>query len=262
MAKRQLKIKTTHFTHLTDTQWTKIRIFVETGRKIRIDLRIIVNGILKILRTGCQWRNLDKAFGIWQTVYYYFRKWQKNGVIGKILDFYVQTYRITQGKEATATCCAVDSQSVKMPAFINLDTGIDGNKKINGRKRHIAVDTLGLPLAIYVSGASVNDGKAGVELLPILDRTSPNLKLIRADAAYKGTFTEAANYCGYTVEVAQKPPTEKGFVPEKGRWQVERSFAWLNFYRRLAKDYEKTVDSSVAFLQLAFISIILARLQN
>lgn len=259
MVKVKLKFKVTQFTELTDAQWAIIEKKVDTGRKIKKDLRMIINCILKIVRTGCQWRNIDEKYGPWQSIYYYFRKWVKNGTLSDIMSHVVQKERVRQGRDAEASASAIDSQSVKKGGLINLDTGIDGNKKINGRKRNILVDTLGLPIAIFVCAANIQDGIAGIELLPLIEKSTKRLKLIRADKAYRSDFTEAAQWCGYAVEVSQKPPTEKGFVPQTGRWQVERSFAWENFYRRLSKDYEKTVDSSVAFIQLAFISIILSK---
>ena len=158
--------------------------------------------------------------------------------------------------------CAIDSQRIKMGSFVSIDTGIDGYKKINGRKRHIAVDILGLPLAFFVSAANVYDGIAGIEFFPQLDLVSQQLSLIRTDGTYKGTFVEVAGWCGYKVETAKQPESTKGFVPQFGRWQVERTFGWFNFFRRLSKDYEKTVESAVAFMQITFIDIILARLAN
>jgi transposase len=259
MANFKLNFKVQKFTELTDVQWAKIQVFVVTERKIKKDLRSVVNCILKVTRTGTQWRNIDSIYGPWESVYYYFRKWSQNGVFDKILSYFVEQERVRQGRDAHATAGAIDSQSTKIGTLINQDVGIDGNKKVNGRKRNIVVDTLGLPLAIYVCAANIADGNAGIELLPILEKTSPKLELIRADQAYKKTFTEAASWCNFKVEVTQKPPTEKGFVPQTGRWQVERSFAWENFYRRLSKDFEKTTRSSVTFIQLAFISIILAK---
>jgi putative transposase len=259
MAKVKLNFKVIQFTELTDAQWAIIEKIVDTGRKIKKDLRMIVNCIFKITRTGCQWRNIDEKYGPWQSVYYYFQKWSKNGILSTIMTHLVHKERIRQGKEAEATASAIDSQTVKKSSFIQLDTGIDGNKCINGRKRNILVDTLGLPIAIFVCAANIQDGIAGIELLPFIDKTTGKLKLIRADNAYRNDFIQAAQWCGYTVEVSQKPPSVKGFIPQTGRWQVERTFAWQNFYRRLAKDFEKTVDSSVAFIQLAFCSIILSK---
>ena len=175
----------------------------------------------------------------------------------------VQLERLRQGRAKTPTRVAVDSQSVKIAPLISAETGIDGNKKINGRKRHIMVDALGLPIAVFVSAANVQDGQAAFDLLWRAEAWDKEMVLtILGDAAYRGQFVTAAGYYNYTVEIAQKPETTKGFVPQTGRWQVERSFAWLCFYRRLSKDYEKTVESAITFIQLAFIAIILARLQN
>ncbi len=174
----------------------------------------------------------------------------------------MQKERERQGKLAQASAAAVDSQSVKKGSLISVETGIDGNKSVNGRKRHIAVDTLGLPLALHVSAANKHDGAEGIELLWQLDKASDRLSLIRADQAYKGDFTTCADYYQWKVEVTQKPESAQGFIPQTGRWQVERSFAWFNFFRRLSRDFEKTIESSVAFMQLAFIDIILARIPN
>jgi transposase len=233
-----------------------------------------VDGLLKLTRSGIQWRNLEEKptlYPAWESLYYYFRKWQKQGIWGEILVLLVGQERKRVAKQGQASVAAVDSQSVKKGSLINLDTGIDGNKNVNGRKRHLAVDTLGLPLALHVSAANKQDGVEGLELLWQLDKASSRLELIRADGAYKGDFTTYAGYYHWQVEITQKPESVKGFVPQKGRWQVERSgpattvhrlYAWFNFFRRLSKDYEKTVESSLTFMQLAFIDIILARIPN
>lgn len=259
MANKKLVIKTVQFTELTDAQWAIIAKKIDTGRKISKNLRRVINCILKVCRTGCQWRNIDECYGPWQSVYYYFRKWTKNGILDNILNDLVAKERVRQGKEAEATAGAIDSQSIKKVAFIKLDSGIDGNKYVNGRKRFLVVDTLGLPLAIFVCAANLFDSVAGIELFPILDKSAKKLRLIYADNGFRGQFMQAAYWCKYEVEITQKPPSEQGFIPQKGRWQVERSFAWCNFYRRLSKEYEKTTESSVAFLQTAFISMILAK---
>lgn len=249
----------TRFTELTDSQWQVIENFVSDNRPQKLNLRTVLNGILQITRTGSQWRNLDAKYGNWQSVYYYFRQWKNKGIITKMLDKLVELERIRKGKKAKPSAAAVDSQSVKANSFINLDRGIDGGKLANGRKRHILVDTLGLPMAIHVSAANVSDAVGGYDLLAQA-QSNDSLKLIRGDKAYNGKFAEAAGYFGWEVECGQKPPTKEGFVPQKGRWQVERTFAWLNFFRRLSKDYERKTCSSEAFIRLAYISIILARI--
>lgn len=260
MAKKKLKFKREQFTELTNSQWEYIKEFVDNSRKRKHCLQTIVNAILKVTRTGCQWRNLDEKYPPWQSVYYYFRKWQKDGTLTKILVLLVEKERVRQGREAQASMVALDSQSIKKGMLISIDTGIDGGKKINGRKRHIAVDALGLPLALHVSGANCQDGQQGIELLWQLEKASQRLELIRTDHAYEGYFILCADYYHWKVEITQRPESSQGFIPESGRWQVERSFAWFGFFRRLSKDYEKTPQSSVAFMQLAFIDIILARL--
>ena len=262
MVKVKLPFRRKQFTELTDSRWEIIKELIDNGRKRKNCLRTIVNAILKVTRTGCQWRNLDEKYPPWQSVYYYFRKWQRDGTWFSVIKLLVQKEREKQGRNKEASACAVDSQSVKVGTFINLENGFDGHKKIKGRKRHLAVDVLGLPLAFFVSAANQTDGIAGIELFPQLDKISNRLELIRADKAYNGYFKECANWCQYTVDTSQKPPSEKGFVPQTGRWQVERSFGWFNFFRRLSKDYEKTPQSSVTFMQLAFIDIILSRFPN
>lgn len=260
---KKLKFRRSKFTELTNSQWQDIKKFFDLGRKRKNDLREIVNAILKVTRTGTQWRNMDGKYPAWQSVYYYFRKWKNDGTWSSILSYLVEKERLRNGRKAKASVCAVDSQSVKIGSFISVETtGFDGGKMIKGRKRHLAVDVLGLPLAMHVSPANVHDGQEGIELLWQLEQASDRMELIRADGHYKGTFTECADYYNWKVEVTKKPESQQGFVPQTQRWQVERSFAWFNFFRRLSRDFEKTAESSVTFMQLAFIDIILARLHN
>ena len=258
------RFRTEQYCRLTDSQWQDICKFLETGRKRQYSLRFIFDAIRKVIRTGDQWRNvfaLNEREGLpsWQLLFYYFRKWQKSGILDIILAHLVAKERKRQGKDTQASVSAVDSQSVKKGSFVCLETGIDGGKLVNGRKRHLAVDTLGLPLAIHVSAANKADGKEGFELLWRLDKASEKLHLIRGDSSYGGEFKDAARFYNWTVDTTQRPPSEKGFIPQAGRWQVERSFSWFNFFRRLAKDFEKTTESAVATMQIAFMDIILAR---
>ena len=249
-------------TPLTDFQWQYIEKIVDNGRQRKTCLRMIVDALLYINRTGIQWRNIDSKYrSKMPIIQYYFYKWQADNTWKKVLTFLVEQFRIEMGCAPQPSMIAIDSQSIKLVSFIKEDKGIDANKRINGRKRHLIVDKLGLPLAISVSGADAHDGIEGIELL-WQQQTNSQLELIRADNSYKGEFVKAANIYGWKVEFGQKPESQKGFIPQKGRWQVERSFSWLSFYRRLNKDYEKTAQSAVCFIQLAFINIILARLQR
>jgi len=253
----------TKFTGLTDSQWQYIEKKLENAqgkRKRHHDLREIFNAILWMTRTGVQWRNLDSRYPGWNIVYYYFSKWHKMGILKKLLSELVVTERVRQKREPCASRVAIDSQSVKKVSFINLESGIDGGKKVNGRKRHLAVDSLGLPIAISVTSAQVHDGQGGFELLWQVEESSDRLSTICADLAYRGEFSDVVeNIYKWKIEITQKPESTQGFVPQKGRWQVERSISWLNFFRRLSKDYERTTAAAIAFIQLAFCSIILAR---
>jgi transposase len=211
---------------------------------------------------------MDSKYPPWQTVYYYFRQFKLRGIwpgrrAEELLDQLAINERKRQERESTPSLMAIDSQSVKVVQFVNLETGIDGNKKINGRKITIVVDTLGIPWAVKVSSASQSDNQAGIHALVQLKGKVPRLQKIIGDQGYKTTFVEhTESTYGWKVEIAQKPESQRGFVPQKNRWQVERSFGWLNFRRRLSKDYEKTVESSEAMLQIAYSSILLGRMQN
>ena len=169
--------------------------------------------------------------------------------------------RKRQGKEDSPSLLAIDSQSVKKMQFIKEETGIDGGKNVNGRKRTILVDTLGLPFSIKVTAANISDNQAGILAVNLLKGKVPRLQKVTADMGYKNTFQEyiELNY-RWEVEIAQKPESTKGFIPQKNRWQVERSFGWLNFRRRLFRDVEKTILSAEAMLQIAFISFIINKL--
>lgn len=249
-------------TSLTDSQWQFIEKNLNSNRKRKHSIRLIFDAILWVNSTGTQWRNIKGFPFIWQVVYYYFRKWRNEGLFFKILRQVVIEERKRQERDPEPSVLATDSQSVKKGMFIGKETGIDGNKRINGRKRHLVVDVLGLPIAIGVSAANCYDGNEGIKLFPIVAEATSRLELLRVDNAYKGQFVEVAEgKYSWKVEFGQKPESNIGFVPQKGRWQVERCFAWLNPFRRLDKDHEKTTESSVAFISMAFISILLARIR-
>lgn len=252
----------THYEVLSDAQWQFIEEILNDKRKRKHNLRLIINGILEILRTGTQWRNLRLSSIPWQSVYYYFRRWKQDGTLERLNAILNQKERARQGKESTPSLLCIDSQSIKSVPFVNQDKGIDGNKLINGRKRHLIVDTLGLVWGVVVHAADIHDGvKAHLlveHCLGYLDR----MKKILVDDAYKKIFYDWVkdNIIGLEVEFASKPPTEKGFVPVKWRWVNERTFAWLNFFRRHSKDYERTVESAEAWILWANCQIILNRL--
>ncbi|RMG80965.1 MAG: IS5 family transposase [Bacteroidetes bacterium] len=249
---------------LSDSQWEFMKEFLPTQRKRKYDLRNIVNAILFILRTGTQWRNLPNCYPPWQSVYYYFRKWHSIGILERINNEANKKERLRQGKEETPSLVCIDSQSVKVAPFINEEKGIDGNKKVNGRKRHILVDTLGLVWAVIIHAANIHDGQRSNELVEHILGYLPRLEKILVDDAYKAIFLPwvESNVLGLKIEFASKPPTQKGFVPVKKRWVNERTFGWYNFFRRLSKDYEKTPESSEAWVLWANTQILLNRFPN
>ena len=249
------------FHEFTDSQWQILEEIIGDTRKRKHSLRIILNAIFWINNTGCQWRNLDSKYPVWQTVFYHFTKFKERGIWEQIQDSLVVSERERQGKEASPSLVAIDSQSVKKVQFVSIETGIDGNKYVNGRKRTIIVDKLGLPISVKVTAANISDNLAGILAIDKLKGKAPHLKKVAADKGYKQVFKEYVETSyEWVVEIAQKPESSKGFVPEKNRWQVERSFSWLNLRRRLFKDVEKTIESAEAMLEIAFTSIMLNRL--
>jgi putative transposase len=248
---------------LTDSQWQVMAKILDDQRKRWHSLRLLIDTILWLNYTELQWRELNKRRGTppWQTVYYHFRQLKKRGIWEQLLDSLVVAERKRQDRAETPSLLAIDSQTVKIMQFVEEETGIDGNKKINGRKRSIAVDRLGLPWSIAVTSANTSDNEAGKLVVDRLRGKVPRLQVIAADHGYKVSFIEhVEKEHGWRVEIAQKPESSRGFVPEKNRWPVERSFGWLNFRRRLFRDVEKTIESSEAMLRIAFISILINRL--
>lgn len=222
-------------------------------RKRKYSLRAVLNGIFYVLRTGCQWRNLRTQRDIpWQSVYYYFYRWTKQGLIQEINRMLNTHIRLQQEKAATPSLCCADSQSIKIAPMIKNAKGIDGNKKVNGRKRQLLVDTTGLIWAVFVHAANFSDSVMGCHLFSMAKGKLTRLKKILVDAGYRGLFTDlAAEYLQVKAEISSRPPTEKGFVPVAKRWVNERTFGWLNFFRRLSKDYERSARSAESMILLA-----------
>lgn len=262
MIHQNLKFMQTQFNRLTDPRWEIIKEFLPVQRKRKHDLRDIVDAILWYLRVGGQWRNLPEKYPPWKSVYYYFRKWKKDGTLVRLNAELNKKERERRGKKRTPSLLSIDSQSVKGGPFISEEKGVDGNKKVNGRKRHIITDSLGLIWAVVVHAANRADGAMAEfvvgQLLGYLDR----MEKILADAAYKKVFMDwvAENLHGVELEISSKPPTELGFVPVKWRWVTEQTFGRLNFYRRLDKDHEKTVESAEAWVLWQNCQTILFRL--
>ena len=253
---------TEQYERLTDSQWAAISVELDLTRKRILDLRDILDSIFYILRTGCQWRNLPIDYPDWQAVYYYFDKWKKDSTFQNINDRLNQLDRESEGRQPLPSVLCSDTQSVKLHPMIFEDHGFDAHKKVNGRKRQYMVDTGGRLWRVKVHAANIHDGIGALSLLDTLTDIDERLEKILGDEAYKGQFAEKVTSKNMIFECASRPPTEKGFVPIAKRWVVERTIAWSNFFRRIVKDYEYSVESSVAWLLLANINIMIRRLFN
>jgi len=254
-------IMVTQFKELTDSQWQVIKDLFPEQEYCELDLQLVLSAIFWILRTGSQWRNMDSKFPKWQSVYHHFRKWKKDGRFQLLNERLNELERLRQQRNSKPSMVMLDSQSVKISSFIKKETGYDGGKKINGRKRHIVTDTLGLVIGVLITSANQGDGKCGVELFSGIERLLLDVKKVLADGSYGGIFQEYMDgIADADLEISSRPPTSKGFVPIKFRWVVERTFGWFNFFRRLSKDYEKTPESSAAFVILANCAVILNRI--
>jgi len=251
----------TCYTRITDSQWEDIKEIFGVQRKRKHSLRDILDAIFWMLRLGGQWRNLPEYFANWQLIYYYFRKWKADGTLARLNWHLNRQERQRQKKEPLPSMLSIDSQSIKVAPFIAQETGVDGNKKINGRKRHIITDTLGMIWGVVVHAANKADGAMAERVVEPLLGYIDGMKKILADEAYEKVFKEwvSTNILGVELEITSKPPTAEGFVPVKWRWVTERSFGTFNFFRRLDKDHEKTLQSAEAWVLWQNCQVILNR---
>ena len=244
---------------LTDSQWQVIKNIVDNGRKRKYSMREIVNAILYITKSGCQWRMLPLSYPPWQSVYYYFDKWKNYGIIEELHDHLAEKVRLKSGKQAQPSVGIIDSQSAKTINVCQGEIGYDGGKKTKGRKRHIVVDTLGLILTVVIHPANIHDSKAAISVLRALKEKYINgIIKIFADGGYQGDtlFDWAKQTMGWIIEVVKRNEAGKFKVLPK-RWIVERTFAWISFQRRMSKDYERNAESSHAFVQLSMVRVML-----
>src|SRR5436309_3545384 len=251
---------------VTDEQWALLRPYLsrrstKVGHPVTVDRRAVVNAIFYILRTGCQWRLLPHDFPPWGTVSSQFYRWRKSGLWERIHHTLYGRVREAAGKRPRPTAAIIDSQSVKTTEQGGAK-GYDAGKKVNGRKRHILVDTLGLLLFVKVTGANIQDRDGAKQVLDEVKERMPRLYLIWADGGYRGKLIQwVATTCLWLLQVVKRNDEVKGFVVLPRRWVVERTFAWLCRNRRLSKVYERACESSESFIYLAMIHLMVKRLK-
>jgi transposase len=252
-------------TDLTDAEWAVVSPLVPPsrvgGRPRTSDMREVMNAILYIAGGGIPWRMLPKDFPPVSTVRGYFYRWRNDGTLALMNFALVQAARELEGKEPCPSAGIIDSQSVKTTESGGI-SGYDAGKKTKGRKRHIVTDTNGFMVGLLVHSAGVQDRDGAVPTLQSIRRFYPFLRHIFADGGYAGDKLKQAlaGNGDWTIEVVRRCDNQKGFKVLPRRWVVERTFAWLGRSRRLAKDWEKSIQSSTAWTLIAHIRILMRRL--
>jgi len=256
-------------TDLNDSEWQLLQPLLpaaaKRGRPRQRDLREILNGIFYLLRSGCAWRLLPKEFGPWSTVHHYYRRWRQQGVWAQINHTLRQKVRVAVGKTVEPSGAILDSQTIKTGDQA-CESGYDAGKKIEGRKRHVVVDTLGLMLWVIVGPANVQDRDGARPLLRVVLQFYGGLRKIWADGGYAGAlvdwFRAQVGDRACVLEIVRRLEGKTGFHILPKRWIVERTLGWLVKSRRLARDYETVTQSSESMIYLTMIRLMLKRLAN
>jgi transposase len=256
-------------TDLTERQWRLIEPLLPepppgpAGRPAKHSKREIVNAILYQVRAGGSWRMLPNDFPPWETVYGYFARWRDDRTLDALHDaLREQVRQRREHRNPAPSAGIVDSQSLKGADTVAAATrGYDVGKKINGRKRHIVTDTIGLLLVVMVSAASIQDRDGGSGILKLLHGAMASVTLVYADGGYQGRLVALAKSAwGIVLEIVRKPADQRGFTVLPRRWVVERTFSWLLRWRRLVRDYERLPQTHEAMVKWAMVGLMLNRL--
>ena len=247
---------------VSDEAWALIMhlfpLAAATGRPRKWAMRLLLEAVIFVLRTGCQWRALPEKYPPHSTVQRHFYAWRDAGLFERINHVMVTIDREREGREAAPSAGVIDSQSVKT-SETGGTKGYDGGKKINGLKRHLLVDVGARLLSACISPADRRDSRVAPHLLRASRRHWPFVEKVWADSGYRGK--PVAEATSISVEIVTGPPNQKGFIVQKRRWVVERTIAWIGRNRRLAKDYERQASTALAFVFLAGASVLLKRVE-
>jgi len=253
-------------TCVSDEEWNLIQhLFPKpsrNGRPREHSFRTIWSACGYLLRAGCQWRLLPNDLPPWSTVAGYFYRWKHSGLVEKIHSYLREKLRRTDDRKPQPSAGIIDSQTIKSTECSE-QRGYDAGKKINGRKRHIVVDTMGLILMVMVLPANVQDRDGARLLLDAVLARFGGLKLIWADGGYAGQLVLWVKERWHrTLEIVKRSDDTKGFKVLPRRWVVERTFGWLGRYRRLSKDYERQSETGEAMVYMAMTRLMLRRLSK
>jgi len=254
-------------TDLSDDEWQRIEPYIpkpktNRGKKREHSYREILNAIFYLLRSGCHWRMLPHDFPKWKTVYHYFRLWRINGTWERINASLRTELRTKEDRNPEPSAAILDSQSAKTTETPGV-RGYDAGKKLNGRKRHVLVDVIGLLLMVVVHAANIQDRDGAMLVLGKAEGKFSRLQLIWADGGYAGKLIDwTKQFCNWILEIVKRNDDVKGFQILPRRWVVERTFGWLNRYRRLSKDYEGLPETSESMIYAAMSHLMVKRLSR
>jgi len=250
-------LPTNYPSDVTDEEWEKIKDLIPSGNRSEHHKRSLVNAVFYLVKTGCHWRQLPHDYPLYSTVWSFFRRARERGLWEKLTDVLVQMVREKAGRNSAPTYGIIDSQSVKTVAASE-ERGIDGGKKVKGRKHHIVVDVMGNLLAAVVHAANTHDTKSGIIPAKKAFDKYPTIEKFCGDAGYRKSFVEdVESQLGLEVDISERIAPVFLIIPK--RWVVERTFAWMTNSRRLSKDYEITVESQEAIIYISHLRTLLRR---